>query len=99
MNFFYKITKIAAQGLQKTPRKLFFFILGFFAIILTFKVGYWQAMLFLVVICALYLYANEQNYKDKVSSRQYKLDAKALKNQNKYLDYMMQKGRENDDDQ
>lgn len=90
----------AMRAFENTPEKMFFFIISFFVVILTFKVGYFQAMFFLVVVCGAYLYANTLKNRNKLDKRKHELDEEALRLQERYLDYMIEerqrRGDEND---
>lgn len=95
-----KILTIAARALEKTPEKMFFFIMAFFSVSIAFKFGFWEAMFFLIFICGTYVYVKKQKFLDKSNERKYKIDKESLRLLGKYLDYRpgAQRKKEDEDD-
>jgi len=95
-----KILTIAARALEKTPEKMFFFIMAFLSVVITFKAEFWEAMFFLIFICGTYVYVKKQKFLDKSNERKYKIDQQSLRLLGKHLDYWIgaQRKKEDKDD-
>lgn len=92
-----KILTIAARALEKTPEKMFFFALSLLTVVMTFKIGYLRAMIFLIVVCGAYVYVRRQKFLDKSDERKYQIDQESLRLQRKYLNYMKRSKRKKED--
>lgn len=92
-----EILIIAARALEKTPEKMFFFIIGFLSIVLAFEVGFLGAMAFLIVLCSYYVYIRKQIILENSDKRKYKIDRESLRLQQKYLDYKTGSQRKKED--
>lgn len=92
-----EILIIAARALEKTPEKMFFFIIGFLSIALAFEVGFFGAMAFLIVLCSYYVYTRKQTFLENSDKRKYKIDRESLRLLQKYLDYKTGSQRKKED--